>query len=180
MANLKKIQIVEKLVEKLQKNPNFALVNFGNLSHQKLEELRKKLRPLSSYFSVVKNSLFKVALKKIGKKEIINEEIIKGPSAVLTLPSDWTKGLSNFYQWAKNEEGISFKFGFIDNVFYQKEDLIKLAQLPSKEELLGKILMTLKTPTTRLVYLMRFGILKITYLIKLKAQSQKLKVEVNN
>lgn len=169
MANLKKIQIVEKLVENLKKSPNFALVNFSNLSHQKLEEIRRKLRPLLSYFSVVKNSLFKVALQKINKKERIKAEI-KGPSALLTLATDWTKGLSAFYQWAKNEEGVSFKFGFIDGKLYLENDLIKLAQLPTKEELIGKILMTIKTPQTKLIFNLKFGMLRIINALKAKTK----------
>lgn len=171
MPNPKKIKIVEKISEKLKKNPNFALVNFGRLSHQKFELIRKKLNPFSSSLSVVKNTLFKVAAKKAGKKEIINEEILKGPSALLTLPADWSKGLSTFYQLAKNEEGVFFKIGLIDGVVYQKDDLIRLAQLPSKEELVGKISMIIKSPATRLAYTIRSGMWRIVQTFKLKAQS---------
>jgi large subunit ribosomal protein L10 len=172
MPNLKKIQIVNQIAEKLKKNPNFALVNFGNLSHQKLEVLRRKLRPLSASFQVVKNSLFKVAAKKTNKKEIAAEEVLKGNSALLTLPLDWAKGLSAFYQFAKNENQVLFKIGIIDEKIYQREDLVMLAQLPSRDELIGKILTAIKSPPTRLVYTMKFGMVRLVGVL-----SQKLKIK---
>lgn len=166
MTKAKKVKIVKKLVKKLKENPNFVLVSFANLSHQKLERLRKKLQTLSNSLQVVKNSLFKVAAKKAGKKQIVNQKALKGTSALLTLSSDWTKGLSTFYQFAKNEEGVSFKIGILEGRVYQKEDLITLAQLPSKEELMAKISISLKSPATRLVNPMKLAMIRITAVLK--------------
>ncbi len=151
MPSLKKIQIVNSLVEKIKQSPNFILIHFENIPHQKLEQLRQILRPATSSFQVVKNSLLKVAVQKINKKEIASEEVLTGTSALLTLPADWTTALSTFWKFAKTEGRLSFKIGVIDNQIYQKDDLTKLAQLPSKEELMGKVVFLIKSPLARIV-----------------------------
>jgi len=170
MPHPKKIQIVNALTEKLKPSPNLVLIGFENIPHQKLEQLRGILRSLNASFQVVKNTLFKVAAQKIGKKELVREDVLKGPSALLTFSSDWSAPLSAFYKFAKNEGQLSFKIGLIDNQIYQKEELAKLAQLPSKEEIMGKILTTIKSPPTRLIYAMKFGMMRVINVLKLKVK----------
>ena len=172
MPSLKKIQIVNFLAEKIKQSPNFILVHFEDIPHQKLEQLRKILRLATSSFQVVKNSLLKVAALKIKQKEIVSDEVLKGTSALLTLPKDWNSALSSFWKFAKTEGKFSFKIGLIDGKICEKDDLVTLAQLPSEDELIGKILTAIKSPPTRLVYTMRFGMMKVVNVL-----SQKFKVK---
>lgn len=171
MLKTKKIEIVKKLSEKVKNSPHLVIVNFGNLSHQKLEELRKKLYERSSSLQVVKNTLLEKALKIAKKGELIKKELLTGPSALLSLSDDWLKGLSAFFQVAKNEQGVSFKIGLIEQRVYQKNDLEKLAQLPPKEQLLGKVISTIKSPGTRMIFSMRFGMIKLINVLKNKVKS---------
>jgi large subunit ribosomal protein L10 len=166
MPNQKKIQIVSSLVEKIKQSPNFVLIYFEDIPHQKMEQLRKTLRPLASSFQVVKNALFKVAALKVNKKEIIGGKTLEGTSALLSLPCDWANGLSAFWKFAKIEGKLSFKIGIIDGKIYQKDDLTKLAQLPPKEELIGKIITIIQSPQRKLVYTMKFGTMRVINIIK--------------
>ena len=166
MPNPKKIQIVNSLVEELNQSPNFVLIHFENIPHQKLEQLRKMLRPLTSSFRVVKNTLLKVAALKLNKKEITDDRVLTGASALLILPNDWTAALSTFWKFAQTDGKLSFKMGIIDGKICEKDDLVTLAQLPPKDELISKILSAVKSPPTRLVYTMRFGMMRIIRAVK--------------
>lgn len=174
MPNQKKVSAVSLLVQTLEKHPNFVLVSFGSTPHKKLEELRRALKDAQqdgvASLHTVKNSLLKVAAKKIGKPEVADGEVIKGQSAVLAMEGDWTATLKAFFTFGKNAEGLVFKSGVVDGKVYFKDDLVRLAQLPGKNELIAKILMSLKSPQTRLVRSMNFGMQKLVMVLNAKAK----------
>ena len=173
MPSNSKIQKVSDLIDKLNTAPNFVLIDFLTATHKKLEELRKKLREDKSNqdlisFSAVKNSLFKIAMKRSKKIDLIKDPAFKGQTAMLTLPKDWSLGLKTVYAYIKNENILKFKFGQLDGNVYPEADLMKLAELPSKNELVAKLLMSLKTPQTRLVRSLNYNMSKLIYILKNK------------
>ena len=170
MPSKAKIQAVSQLVEKLTKNPNFAVIDFDGASHQTIEELRGKLFEKNSRLSVLKNSLFKVALDKIGKSELAAGETLKGQSALVTLTDDWSSTMREFYNFSKGSEHFTFKVGIIDGKVYFKEGLDTLAQLPPREELIIKIISSMKTPQSRLVYSMNFAIMRLINVFRQKGK----------
>lgn len=165
MPSQKKIQIVSSLLESLKSSPNFVLIGFDKLPHTKFEELRRNLKESAS-LKVIKNSLLKVAASQIKKSDVITPEVLKGNSAVLTLSEDWNTGLSIFYKFAAVEGNLTFKLGILDNTVYDQNSLTKLAQLPSRDELIGKIIGSLRSPQSRLVYAMKFNMQKLVYILR--------------
>ena len=171
MPNLKKIQKAEQLKKILSEKKNFVVVKFEATSHQKLEQLRKILRKKMARFTVIKNSIFEKSLESLinldQSLKSIKEKFfpLKQNSALLTFEGDWIDGLSTFYQFAKEEKSLSFKFGFLDSVAYESQSLLRLATLPSKQELLGRIIGSLKSPSSRLVYSLKFTEIKLITLI---------------
>jgi large subunit ribosomal protein L10 len=109
-------------------------------------------------FSIIKNSLFNVAFSKFNKKDKLEAS---GQSAVMFLPEDWLSSLKAFNIFAKDQEGMQFRVGLIDGTLYEKDFLVQLANLPSKNELIAKILGSLKSPQTRIVYSLEFNMMKL-------------------
>lgn len=161
MAAQKKVDYVKSLTSDLENHPNFAVIDFDSIPHKSLEELKKNLLQVQdTRLQVIKNSLFEVALVAFNRKnKIITESdttdfsktALKGQSAVLFLSSDWLTGLQNFFKSSKSYEGVVFKGGVIDGVVYFRDKLDQLAQLPSREVLMGKILGSLRSPQYSLV-----------------------------
>lgn len=189
MPNTQKRAYVDNIVSLLQDNPQFVIVGFAGTTHKRLEEFRGKLRELSSQeesnlkLMILKNSLFKVALEKFNaKKRVVSvEELEKiaqgtsGQSAILFLSQNWDAGLKTFKAFAKEEEGMTFRVGLIDGVVYVEAGLTQLADLPGKEELIIKIISSLKTPSSKLVYGLKFNATQLVTVLKNAAEKNSTK-----
>jgi large subunit ribosomal protein L10 len=171
MPNQKNIAGVAALVETLTKSPNVVVIGFDKTPHQKMESLRRLLsEDKKAKLSVTKNKLLEVALKKSHKEEMIDEKALFGPSALLTLPEDWTAGLAAFYKFAKEDKSMTLKIGMIDGKVYLNIDLEKLAQLPSKEELVAKLVGLMKSPQRKFVFTLNFNMMRLVNVLKAKGE----------
>jgi large subunit ribosomal protein L10 len=176
MVSTQKQGSVNTFVERLKKNSNFVLVKFDKTSHQSLETLRKSLKKEQSSFEVVKNTLFEKAVNKLALQNKLLKELkkkffpLKATSALLSLGSDWSKGLSAFYQFAQKEKTLSFKFGILDNEGYDESNLTQIAQLPGKDVIMAKIIGSIKSPMTKLVYSLKYNTQKLVYILNQKSK----------
>lgn len=176
MANTQKQNIVNDLIDLLKKGDNFALIKFEKTLHTRLEALRKDLRTNDAKIRVVKNSLLQKALNKLaeGNKELHafqkNVKGLKENSAVLILGKEWNKGLSSFYNFIKKETTLSFKLGFLDSNVYIADELKKIAQLPSRDELIAKVIGNMKTPIFKLNHSIKFNMQKFVYILSEKSK----------
>ena len=180
MVNQLKKNQVDSILQLLEKNPNFLLVKIGNTSHQSLELLRKELRKNDSQIKVIKNTLFEKSINKIALKKNIFNDLkkqffpLKETSALVILSERWYEGLKALYLFSKKDSSLSFKLALLDNSIYDAEKALQIAQLPSREGLMGKIIGSLKSPINRFVYTLKYNTNKLVYLLKTKSK------EVNN
>ena len=181
MVSKQKKTAVESFVDKLQKNSNFVLIKFEKTTHQTLEALRKELRKQGSSFSIVKNTLFEKAINKLMLQNKSLKELkkkffpLKDTSALLSLGSDWSKGLHSFYEFIQKEKTLDFKFGLLDHQNYDASALTQIAQLPGKDQLLAKIIWSMKTPASRLVYALKYNTQKFVFILNQKSKGGDLK-----
>lgn len=174
MVNQQKKQKVEALKKLLLEAPSLALIKFEKTTHQQLEALKKSLRQTKASFTVIKNTLFEKAVNKI--KNPIFFELkktffpLKEPSALIIFDKNWDEGLKVFHQFAQKEKSLSFKFSLLDNVLYDREKTEKIALLPSKNELLAKLISSFKTPVYRLNNALKNPLNRFVYILKNKAK----------
>ncbi len=177
MVSNQKKSAVQSFVEKLQKNSNFALIKFDKTTHQALETLRKSLKKEQSSFSVIKNTLFEKAINKLALKNKNLKELkkkffpLKDTSALLSLGEDWNKGLSAFYQFTQKEKTLDFRFGILDDQNYDSLTLSQIAQLPGKDQLMAKIIGSMKSPMGKLIYSLKYNTNKFVYILSTKSKS---------
>lgn len=172
MANPKKKQNLQYIFDSIQQNNgNFTLLQFEKTSHQKLEELRAKLRQADSKMRVIKNSLFTKAVNKLIEQDREYQDLkqaaknIKDQSILLTLGQDWATGIKAFHEFAKNEDTLSFKVGYIDKKIYEQKGLEALAKLPGKEQLMAKLLGTMKNPIAKTTHALTYNLQKLAYIL---------------
>ncbi len=177
MASQKKQNQVKKLIEVLsQRSSHFVLINFEKTSHQTFEALRKKLSPFQAKLSVIKNTLFEKAVNQLLTTNHLFIEFkkkclpLKNPSALLTFSpsSSWHNGLKAFYDFIQQEKSLNFKSGLIDGQVYTRDQILDLARLPSKEQLIHNIIISLRNPLQRFIFSTKFNVNKFVYILKNK------------
>jgi len=179
MVSTQKKSQVETLSNVLKDKSNFLLVKIDKTTHQNLESLRRELRKVNSSFKVIKNSLFEKALNRVSDSRTLFKDLrkkffpLREPSALITLDENWDKGLKAFYEFIKKEKTLSFKLALLDNTLYNNEETEKIAKLPSKVDLIAKIIGSLKSPMSKFVYSLKYNTNKLVYVLQEKSKGVK-------
>jgi len=179
MANINKKNQVDSIFQLIEKNSNLLLVKIGKTTHQGLETLRKELRKSDSKVKVIKNTLFEKAINKIALKNKLFIDFkkqffpLKETVALITLGDRWNEGLKTLYLFTKKDATLSLKLALLDKTLYNAEKSIQIAQLPSKEELLSKIIGSMKSPMSKFVYALKYNTNKFVYILNAKSKEVK-------
>lgn len=140
---------IESLKNRFSKAQIAILVNNKGLNVSDVTDLRRKLREKSSSFKVVKNRLAKIALK--GTPFEVLTDYLKNTTAVATSEVDLVGPAKVLTDFVKNNEKLELKIGILDGKVINIKDIQALANMPSKEELIAKMLGSLNAPATNLV-----------------------------
>ncbi len=160
-----KIEAVDKLVDKFKKSKHVIMTEYQGLNVEQVSLLRKKLFAVNSEFKVIKNRMAKLAYKKLNLD--YQDEWFKGPVAMVICKDDnFVKTVNIVYNFAKENEKLKIKSGYIENKLFNLDDLKILANLPSKEELLGKLLYLLNSPVGRFVFVLKNIVTKPVLVLK--------------
>ena len=114
-----------------------------------IEELRKELKQNDAEYLVVKKTLLKKAIKDMGETDQLDE--LAGSVALTLSYNDEVSGAKILNKYAKNSEVLNLGGGILENAFIMPEMVKKLATLPSKEELLAKLVGSLNSPISGMV-----------------------------
>jgi large subunit ribosomal protein L10 len=143
-----KQEILDTLTEGFQNSKSAMVVSFSKLTVAKDQEFRSQLREVGAKYQVVKNTLARIAVK--GTQLEGATEHFKGVTAVAWAedPVVLSKAVSKFVK--DNSEVFTFKVGVVDGKVVDLNQVQQIASLPSKEELISKILFLLNAPAQRI------------------------------
>lgn len=144
MVKQYKVDEVKNLVDKLQKKKNIVLTNYSGIKVKNLSDLRKKLREKGIDYKVVKNNLFRRALKESGYSDL--DAFMKGPVAVAFTKDDLSEVARLLNEFKKEQEKFSYTVGIMDSVVYDETQIKRIADLPSREVLLSQIMSLINGP----------------------------------
>jgi large subunit ribosomal protein L10 len=175
-VNPKNIENVHQLKERLDEAKAIVLVDYKGISVQEDTDLRCKFRDNKVDYFVAKNTLLKLAAKDLSLEGL--DEYLVGPTAVAVSKEDEiipSKLISDFMKSLPDEKDFfKFKVGIIDNQLMDVQELEKIVNLPSKQELLAKVVGSLNSPIFGLVYTLNSILQKLVLVlneIKNKQQS---------
>lgn len=140
---------LEALTEELKNSKSAVVVSFTNLTVNKDQEVRNQLREAGAKYQVVKNTLARLAVKGTPYEEAT--EHFQGVTAIAWTddePVDLSKAVSKFIK--ENGDIYTFKTGIVEGKVVDFDKIKEIADLPSKEELIGKLLYLLNAPAQRL------------------------------
>ena len=144
MERGEKKAVVEQLREDLKDVQGIFLCNFNGLTVEKDTQLRSKMRENGARYEVVKNTLLKLAFADTDLAQV-NDHLV-GNTAIAHNKDD-VVGLAKLIRdFAKENEAFNFKAGVVEGQVIQLQELDSLAEMPSKEELVSKMMYMLNFP----------------------------------
>lgn len=158
-----KEQLVEQMIDRLENAKTAVLVNYQGLKVNEIQNLKKKLREQNIEFQIVKNTLFRLALKKRGID--FDEAILDQPVAVVWGTGDEVIPAKLTVDFAKEAEKLQI-IGAVVNGAYSDANTVKtLAALPGRDELYGKLVGALNAPMYRLVNALQGNLRSLVYIL---------------
>lgn len=128
---------VKELSETLKNSKLVLLVDYRGTTVEDDTKLRKDLREAKGCAKVVKNNILKRALEMNNESEL--DDLLEGPVAVVTAEEDYLAPLKVVYKFTTKHDNYKIKGGIIDGKVMSVEDIVTLAKLPSREELLSSL-----------------------------------------
>ncbi len=136
MASPDKVAAVAELAESFRESNGAVLTEYRGLTVKQLQDLRRSLGESASY-AVAKNTLTKIAAKEAGVE--ISEELLTGPTAIAFITGDPVEAAKGLRDFAKANDPLVIKGGFLDGKVLGADEIKKLADLESREVLLAKL-----------------------------------------
>lgn len=133
----KKEAEVKELAEHLKGAKLILLVDYRGTNVEDDTKLRKSLREANAMSKITKNNIIKRALELNGEAGL--DQVLEGPTALVSATEDYLAPLKVAYKFSKEHENYKIKGGMIDGKVMSVEEIVTLAKLPSREELLSKL-----------------------------------------
>ena len=141
-----KQQVVAEIADKLQRGVSCVVVDYKGLTVEEVTELRNKFREVGVDYKVYKNTLVRRAAAEVGDLVGSNGFAVSFDDAVAPV-----RVISDF---AKKHPNLEMKMGYVEGEFYDVERMKELANIPSREELIAKLVGSFKAPLSNFVYLL--------------------------
>jgi large subunit ribosomal protein L10 len=146
-----KIEAVDTLKTKFQGFSSYIFTDYRGLTVEQITNLRGSLRKLGAEYKVVKNNFAKIAFRELSRPDV--SSYLVGPSAIALArdePSLVAKSLLDFAR----ETSVKIKGGLVDGQVFNDKQMEALSRLPSRTELIAKLMGTINAPLQNLVYAM--------------------------
>ena len=142
----KKEEVLVELVKKFKEAQSIVFAQNKGLTVSEVRELKSKLREKNAEMKVAKKTLMKIAAKEAGYEAEIPDEVMVGAVGAVFSNDDAIAGARIVYDYAKKHKALALLGGLLDGRVMTLDEAKTLATLPSKEELLTKLVYVLKSP----------------------------------
>ena len=171
MKKREKIFEVENLTQKIKDAKSVVLIDYRGLKANQTVTLRSQIKKAGDELQVAKNTLLARALVKAkllpeakkGEDQVLK---LEGPTLVLFAKADEFASLKSLATFGKANELLALKAGFLEGKILSKEELLKLAALPTKDQLRAILVSLLAQPQQRLVYGLNYNLQKLVIILK--------------
>ena len=134
--NLKKEEVAN-LAAKMKESKLILLTDYRGINVEDVTNLRTTLRNMNSEYKVIKNNITKRALAECGLEGL--DEQLEGPTAIIMTNEDYLEPTKAIYEFTKNNDYYKIKGGVIEGKVMTAEEIITLAKLPSRHDLLSML-----------------------------------------
>lgn len=143
--------VVEEIAGAVKGAQSVVIVDYRGLTVAQDTELRKQFREAGITYKVYKNTLMKRAFE--GTEFAALDDVLEGPNAIAISKDDATapaRLITKYAKAAKITNALEMKGGVIEGGYYDAQGMLSIAQVPSREELLGKLFGSMQSPIANL------------------------------
>lgn len=146
-----KVDAIKALRDEFNEVKDYIFTDYRGLTVEQITDLRNKLREHEATYKVVKNRFAKIALNDLEKPAV--DEYLTGPTAIALPVGDSGPVAKVLVEFAKNAP-MSIKGGIVDNNVFNAAQMEEFSKLPTKDELIAKLMGTMKAPIQNVVYVL--------------------------
>ena len=136
--------IIDEIKDKFERAESAVVIDYMGITVAEADEMRKKLREAELDYTVYKNTLVKRAIE--GTKYEALGEILEGPSGFAFSYDDATAPARVLNDARKAYKKMEFKGGIIEGEYFDKENIEKIAAIPSRDTLISKFMGSIQSP----------------------------------
>lgn len=145
--------IVQEISEQVKDAQAVVLVDYRGLTVEQDTELRKQLREAGVTYKVYKNTMMRFAFKGTAFESL--DADLEGPSALAISTTDATAPARILAKFAKTAPQLELKSGVVEGAYYDAAQISQIAAIPSREELLSRLLGSMQSPITNLARVLK-------------------------
>ena len=145
--------IVDEIKGHVEKAQSAVLVDYRGLTVEEDTKLRKALREAGVVYKVYKNTLLKRAFEESDYAQL--DAHLEGPTAVAFGIDDATAPARVISEFAKTAPALEIKAGVVEGTYYDAAGMKVIADIPSREVLISKLLGSLQSPITNLARVLK-------------------------
>ena len=162
-GKLCKEKMVEEILLRLTKHPNFVITSFMGTGTSQLEQLRRSLKKSQGNYFVVKNSILKIIFTKMKLEEDASK--IEGGMGISLCGEDVVAACNLLVSFSKTNDKFKIRGAVIDGKRLSTDRIRELAALPPKKVLLGQVVTGIKSPITGFVNTLGGILRKFVYVV---------------
>lgn len=140
--------IVKEISDLLEGVQSAVLVDYRGLTVEQDTKLRKELREAGVSYKVYKNTLINLAVQGTEFESL--SQVLEGPTALAVSKDDATAPARILHNFAKTAPALELKAGIVEGTYYDADAIKAVAAIPSRDELLGRLLGSIKSPISNL------------------------------
>ncbi len=148
MARPEKVAEVQAITERLQNAQSLVLADYQGLTVEQMTNFRVKCRENNIDCRVVKNRLARIACDNA--EAVVLKDHLKGPTAIIFGPDSQVDPAKILVDFAKENDKMGIKGGYVDGQYLDADQVVALSKVPSRDELLAKIMGSLNSPASGL------------------------------
>ncbi len=136
--------VVDEISNLLKEAKSAVIVDYRGLTVEQDTELRKQLREAGVNYKVYKNTMINFAIQGTEFEPL--KANLEGPTALATSATDETAPARIMNEFSKKADKLQLKAGVVEGSYYDEAGIKLIATIPSREELLGKLLGSMQSP----------------------------------
>lgn len=172
MNREKKLEVINSLEKNFASNNAAFVVNFQGMNVAQMEELRRAIRRDGGFVQVAKARLTKRAYQLMNTEKIDGLDFFKNQVGLIFAPTDSSKFAKTIYAFSQKNVALKVVGCMVGQHVYDHLSFVKIAQLPSREIILGQLCGVLKAPMRNCVGVLHMILLRLLLVLRQVANNR--------